>query len=240
MTSRQLLLIGSRYGILVPCSHIQIGNEQVPQSVSARNLGVIFDSGMTLEAHVTSVVSAAFYHIKTSGSIWNHLTQEAAVTLIHAHVTSRLDYCNALLYGLSDKILYKDQKKKKCCSKSCYRCKFEHIAPVLNNLHWLPVKFRINFKILLQTFNAYHGLAPSYLCNLIDKKLPTYNLRNYDDFLLVEPRTKLKTYGDRAFSKAAPFLWNSLPIDIRKSPNVTCFKQRLKTYLFKLAFTPVN
>ncbi len=103
----ELLLIGSHYGALVTCSHIQIRNEQVPPSVSPRNLGVIFGSGMTLEAHVNSVVSAAFYHIKNIGSIRNHLTQETAVTLVHAHVTSRLDYCNALTYGLSDKTLYK-------------------------------------------------------------------------------------------------------------------------------------
>ncbi len=236
----ELSLIGSRYGILVPCSHIQIGNEEVPPSVSAQNLSVIFDSGMTLEAHVNSVVSAAFYHFKNIGSIQNHQTQEAAVTLIHAHVTSRLDYCNALLYGLSDKILYKVQKGQNAAARVVTGTnKFEHITTVLNNLHWLLVKFRINFKILL-TVNAYHGLAPSYLCDLIDKKLPTYILRNYDDFLLVEPRTKLKTYGDRAFSKAAPFHWNPRHIHIRRSPNVACFKQRLKTYLFKLTFTPVN
>ncbi len=72
---------------------------EVPPSVSVRNLGVIFDSGMTLEAHVNSVVSAAFYHIKDIGSIRNHVTQEATVTLVHAHVTSRLDYCNVFLYN---------------------------------------------------------------------------------------------------------------------------------------------
>ncbi len=186
-------------------------------------------------------MGAAFYHIKNIGSIRNHLTQEATVTLVHAHVTSRLDYYNALLYDLSDKILYKVQKTQNTAPRVVTGTyKFEHIAPVLNNLHWLPVKFRINFKILLLTFKAYHGLAPSYLCDLIDKKLPTCSLRNYDDFLLVEPKTKFNTYGDRAFSKAAPFLWNPLPIDIHRSPNVACFKQRLKTYLFKLPFIPVN
>ncbi len=92
-------------------------------------------------------------------------------------------------------------------------------------LYWLPVKFRVNFKILQLTFKAYHGFAPSFLFDLIDMKLSTYSLRNYDDFLLVEPRTKLKMYGDRAFSKAAPFLWNPLPINIRNNQNVACFKQ---------------
>ncbi len=148
---------------------------------------------MTLEAHVNSVVSAAFYHIKNIGSIQNHLTQEATVTLVHAHVTSRLDYCNALLYGVSDKILYKVRKAQNDAARVVTGTnKKEHITPVLNNLHWLQVKFWTNFKILLLTFKAYHGLTFSYLCDLIDKNLPTYNLRNYDDFLFVEPRTKLK------------------------------------------------
>ncbi len=67
----------------------------------------------------------------------------------------------------------------------------ECITPVLNDLHSLPVKFRINVKILLLTFKAYHGFAPSYMCDLIDKGQPTYSLRNYNDFLLVEARTSL-------------------------------------------------
>ncbi len=78
------------------------------------------------------------------------------------------------------------------------------------------------------------------MCDLIDKKSPIYSLRDYGDFLFIEPRTKLKMYGERAFSKAAPLLLNLLPIDINRSPNVACFKQRLKMHLFKLAFTPVN
>ncbi len=148
----KLILIGSRYGALVPCSHLQIGNEQVPPSLSAQNLGVIYVNYMTLEAHINSVVSAAFYYIKNIGSIRNHLTQEATITLVHAHVTLRLDYCNALLYGLSDKILYKVQNAAARVVTGTN--KFENITPVLNNLHWLPVKFRINFKILLLSFKA--------------------------------------------------------------------------------------
>jgi hypothetical protein len=129
------------------------------------------------------------------------MTPEAAVTLIHAHVTSRLDYCNALLYGLPDKLLYKVKKAQNAAARVVTGTyKFEHITPVLNNLHWLPVKFRINFKVLLLTFKAYHGLAPSYLCDLIYKRQPTHSLRDYDEYLLVEPQTKLRTYGDRAFS----------------------------------------
>ncbi len=102
----------------------------------------------------------------------------------------------------------------------------ELITPFINDLHWLPVKSRIYLKLLLLTFKDYHGLAPLNLYYRIDKKLPSYSLRDYDDFLLVEPRTKIKMYGDKAFSKAAPFFWNPLPI-----PNVACFKERIKMYL---------
>ncbi len=168
----ELLLIGSSYGALVSCSHIQIGNDKVPHLYQLGTLVSSFDSGMTLEAHANSVMSAAFYHIKKTGSIRNHLTQEAAITLVHAHVTSRLDFCNTLLCDLSDKILYTVQKAQNAAARVVTgTIKFEHITPpVLNNLHWLLIKFRINFEILLLTFKEYHGLAPSYLCDLIDKK----------------------------------------------------------------------
>ncbi len=121
---------------------------------------------MRLEAHGKSVMSAVFYHIKNIGSIRNHLTQEVTVTLVHAHVTPRLDYCNTLLYGLSDKILYKVQKAQNAAARVVPGTgKFEHITPVLNDLHWLPVTFRINLKIILLMFKAFHWLASSYLCD---------------------------------------------------------------------------
>ncbi len=157
----ELLLIGSRYGSLVPCSHIQIGNEHVPPSVSARNLGVNFDSGMTLEAHANSIVSAAFYHLKNICSIPNHLTHEALVTQVHAHVISRLDYCNALLYGLSAKILYKVQTAQNAAARvGTGTNKIEHITRVLNNLYWLPVKFRIKFQNSSTNFQGISWACP--------------------------------------------------------------------------------
>ena len=233
----EFLLVGSRFRSMVPCSHIQIGDERVAPTTSAKSLGVIFDSGMTMEAHVNSVVRSAFYHIWRIGTIRDYLTHDAAVTLVHAYVSSRLDYCNTLLYGLPDKLIYKIQKAQNAAARlitGTYR--YDHITPILFELHWLPVKSRIIFKILLLTFKAYHRLAPVYICDLIAKRPSIHNLRHYDEFLLVNPWTKLKNYGDRAFSKAAPSLWNDLPYDLRSIQNVDCFKQRLKTHLFKLTY----
>ena len=116
--------------------------------------------------------------------------------------------------------------------------RYSHITPVLCSLHLLPVKFRINFKILLLTFKAIYGHAPGYLTDLIAiKEQPRYHLRSASGLKLKYPSLKLKkTLGDRAFSSAAPNLWNSLPLHIRLVDNFERFKTLLKTHLFKLAF----
>ena len=109
-----------------------------------------------------------------------------------------------------------------------------HITLVLYSLHWL----RIDFKILLFTFKAIYGHAPGYLIDLIAiKEQPRYNLRSASGLILKYPSLKLKkTLGDRAFSSAAPNLWNNLPLHIRLEDNFERFKSLLKTHLFRLAF----
>jgi len=86
-------------------------------------------------------------------------------------------------------------------------------------------------------FKVLHGLAPAYLEHLIEEKPPSrYHLRSDDKFLLAVPKTKCKTFGDRAFSKTGPDLWNHLPFNLRKTTDLQKFKKGLKTYLFNLAF----
>ena len=117
--------------------------------------------------------------------------------------------------------------------------KYCHVRPLLYNLHWLPVKFRIDFKILLLTYKAINGLAPFYLQELISlKEACKYKLRSDCDGLLLNPVKfkTLTTLGDRSFAAAAPQLWNSLPYLLRRSPSVASFKKTLKTFLFKKAF----
>ena len=120
----------------------------------------------------------------------------------------------------------------------CNVGRFDHISPSLKMLHWLPIKFRIQFKILLITFKAIHGLAPAYLIELITLRTQcTYNLRSTNELLLQPPRVKtLKTLGDRSFVAAAPALWNKLPRAVRHSQNVQTFKKALKTHLFRKAY----
>ena len=111
------------------------------------------------------------------------------------------------------------------------------MTPILINLHWLPVEFRITFKVLLLVYKALHGLAPSYISDLLNFKTYSRSLRSSSKEYLAVPRSRLKTYGDRAFSIAGPKLWKTyLNLEIRKCASVATFRQSLKTFLFKLAY----
>ena len=110
--------------------------------------------------------------------------------------------------------------------------KFDHITPILTELHWLPVRKRIQFKVLLLTFKALHDQSPGYISSLIEERKLRPGLRTSGLSLRV-PNTRLKTYGDRAFSAVDPRLWNSLPVILRRIDDLETFKADLKTYLFR-------
>ena len=112
-----------------------------------------------------------------------------------------------------------------------------HITPVLASLHRLPVKLRIDFKILFITYKALHGLAPAYVSELLSPYTTMRSVRSSNQNLLAVPRAKLKTKGDCAFAALAPRLWNNLPTSIRSAESVDCFKKHLKTYFFRMAFS---
>ncbi len=109
-------------------------------------------------------------------------------------------------------------------------------TPELIKLHRIPVKERISFKIVLITFKCLNNLAPKYLSDLISIHKPTRHLRSADSVLLDIPRIEQITYGGRAFSYAAPFLWNKLPAEIRTCQHLEKFKRLVKTHLFRTAF----
>ncbi len=158
----------------------------VNSSSSARNLGILFDSNLSFEKHVSSKLK---------------LVQNAA-----ARVLTRTR-------------------------------KYDHISPVLSTLHWLPIKHRIHFKILLITYKALNGLPPQYLSELLSHYSPPRPLRSQNSGHLIIPRISKSTAGGRSFSYLAPKLWNNLPNTVRKADILCQFKSRLKTHLFNLAYT---
>lgn len=188
---------------------------------------------------ITQTCKAAFFHIFNIRRIRKFLSFDTVQTLVNAFVISRLDYCNSILFGLPNTELQKLQRVQNTAARLiCNVNKFDHITPTLVKLHWLPVRYRINFKILLITFQVIHGLAPKYLSELLTCKTKCkYNTRSTGEILLQQPRIKtLRTLGDQSFTVAAPALWNNLPNVIRSTTSINSFKKLLKTYLFKIAF----
>ncbi len=114
--------------------------------------------------------------------------------------------------------------------------KFDRISPILTSLHWLPVKQRIEFKILVFVFKALHGLAPTYLSDLLRCHNPSRALRSGNLGVLSVRRLRLKHRGDRAFAIAGPKLWNSLLVSIRMVSSLSSFKSKLKTHFLSVGF----
>jgi hypothetical protein len=106
----------------------------------------------------------------------------------------------------------------------------------LKQLHWLPIRARIDFKILLITYKALNNQAPDYITELLDIYKPKRTLRSASQNLLAVPQSNTKTYGEKAFQVSAPKLWNSLPDYIRLSSSLGIFKDLVKTHLFRKYF----
>ena len=166
----------------------------------------------------------------------NLLSRGDTQKLVHAFVTSRLDYCNSLLSGSPQTVVKSLQLIQNAAARVLMKIKKrDHISPILASLHWLPVKSRIEFKILLLTYKALNGQAPSYIRDLIVPYVPNRALRSQSAGLLVVPRISKSRMGGRSFSYQAPLLWNQLPVLVREADTLSTFKARLKTFLFDKA-----
>uniref|UniRef100_A0A3Q2V4T4 Reverse transcriptase domain-containing protein n=1 Tax=Haplochromis burtoni TaxID=8153 RepID=A0A3Q2V4T4_HAPBU len=207
-------------------------------SLQVKNLGVIFDSELGFIPHVKHVTKIGFYHLKNIARVRPILSRANTEMLMHAFITSRIDYCNALLSGLPKKNISTLQLLQNSAARVLTKTRGRaHITPVLESLHWLPVCFRIDFKVLLLVFKCLNGLGPSYLSDLLLPYEPSRTLRSSGAGLLIVPKVRTHTHGEAGFQWYGPRLWNSLPEELRAAENVYVFKNRLKTHLFNLAFT---
>ena len=239
----EVMLIGTRQQLSkVNLDALTVGDTSVAIVNKARNLGDWFDSQLNFNVHITKTCSLSFCSLYKIRRIRKYLSYKSAQTLILALVIGRLDYCNSLLYmyGLPASYTNKLQRVQNAAVRLISNTtRFDHISPVLIDLHWLPVKYRIMFKLVVNIFKALHGSAPSYSHQLIRlKPQSNYNLRSNTKHLLLDlPNKTKKTTGDRAFFAAAPTLWNALPDELRALGSLKTFMARLKAHYFKLAFS---
>ena len=187
--------------------------------------------------HVNLICKSGFYHLRNIARIKKCLNYNALETIIHAFISSRMDYCNTLLAGVPECVTQKVQYLQNSAARLLSGTrKYDHITPVLKSLHWLPVRCHIDFKVLLLTHKTLHGKAPEYISDMLVFREARKSRSTGQNWLLV-PRTKRVTFGDRAFSVYAPKLWNTLPLSIRSVDNIDTFKSQIKTHLFKQYFT---
>ncbi len=157
-------------------------------STAVRNLGDIFDLDFSFNSHIKQISGTAFFHLRNTAKNRHILSQKDAEKLVHAFVTSRLDYCSSLSSGCPNKSLQTLQLMQNAAACVLTRTRIrDHITAVLASLHWLPVKYRIQFKILLLTYEALTDQAPSFLKELTVPYYPTRTLRSQDADLLVVP-----------------------------------------------------
>ena len=190
-----------------------------------KNLGFKLDRFLTMEPHVDAIVSHCYKLISDVGQNRHLLSDKDTELLMHAMVSSRIDYCNSLLLGVAKDVIYKLQKVQNAAARLvAKRRKRQSVRDVFRTLHWLRVDERIIFKLLILTFKCFHGTAPNSLSELI-------TIRNAENFLLNNVYLD-SSYGRRSFTYNAPRYWNALPFDIRSEVRLDHFKRLTKHLLF--------
>ena len=226
-TKTEFMYMASRWQIR-KCEEnlIRVGADMVERSAHVKLLDTWLDEHLLFEYHITQKCKNAMLSIYKIRNLRRYLSVEACQVLIHSLVSSHLDYCNSLLYGLPDCIIGKLQCVQNIAVKLLLNLgKRDSPQLAMYKLHWLRIRFRLEYKIALLMFRCHKGEAPKYLCELLDIDERTgisRSLRSYQEDVISYkiPFAKHETFAYRSFSVVGPRIWNGLHVDL------------LKTYLF--------
>ena len=224
----------------IPTTSVRVDSTSVQPVSVVRNLGVHLDADVTMRAHVTAVVRTCFATLRQIRSVRHCLARAALVSVIRALVLSKIDYCNSVLAGAAESLLRRLQSIMNSAARLIFQAgKYEHVAPLLHELHWLKMPERINFRLCVLTYRCLNGTASQYLSEAIHpvtNRVGRYRLRSSDTTTLIIPATRRSTLGDRSFPAAAVTAWNSLPARLRDVTSLSLFRRELKTFLFNESF----
>ena len=212
---------------------------------SVNDLGVLIDGRLSMCDHVQRVYRSSYYQLCQLRVIRNSFSTKTCAALVHAFVTSRLDYCSSLLAGINKELLNKLESVLRSAARLAMgKRKFDPITKDMRDiLHWLPVRQRIDFKLGVLVFKCLRGdapLSPFYLVESVSSVADQPNLRSHRSATrgdLVVPRTRTVKMGPRSFYVSGPTLWNSLPLELRSYElTLETFKAKLKSHLFRSAY----
>ena len=200
---------------------LRAANDIIVPVDTMRNLGITFDSAMTMKPCINNITRNCFYHLQCIRRIGRYLDDTTCAAVMQTLVISRLDYANSLLTVLPACTLRKLELVQNSAARLLTgTSRRADITPVLRELHWLPVARRITYKVLCLVHKAlYEILAPAYLRSLPCERGNERELRSSAATTLMVPRS-FRSYGDRAFGVYAPKMWNSLPLHLRNSTSL--------------------
>ena len=229
-----------------PITSIDLGDELSLDPVEkAKNLGFMFDHRMSLCDQINAVSQVCYLNLRNLKRIASRLCFDLRVQLVQSNILSMIDYCNSVYGGLTEKNLFKLQKIQNNAVRFIYGLygskRRTSITPLLKKLHFLPVKYRTQFKVSMLVFKCVNNLAPEYLTALISLREVNRRSSRLDDdyYRLKIPTPPRFTRTQAAFSYYSPSIWNGLPFELRCLTDITVFKKHLKTYYFNIAFEGV-
>lgn len=213
-----------------------IGTSYVQPAEYVRNLGFIFNRSLTIDNHLSYIKRTTFFHLRRICALRNCVSFGLMEILVHAFITSRLDFCNSLFYGSTQLNFKTLQSIFNAAAKAlCGVNRKTDSAPVLHQLHWLPILSRVKFKLAVIGFNIVHSKAPEYFQSIKVSKPVRYTRSSKTPLLssnLYLSKTRLLTYGDRSCFNSICAVFNSLPSDLRGISNFSTFKSKIKTHFF--------
>ena len=219
---------------------ITIDDTDIPFKQSVKNLGVTPDCHLTINTHVSNIAWTCYFELRLLASVCGFLTSADNATLVSAFALSRIDNCNSLLFGCTHDVASHLQRTQNNAARVILRLpSSSNITTQLKSLHWLPVKVRSIYKIACLCYHCHSSTAPSFVVAMLHRMpLHTRNTRSSSNTLtLLNRHSHSKTpHGDRSFSFASSFVWNSILNDVRCAPSLSSFKSRLKIYLFRSVY----
>lgn len=226
----------------LPCTPLRVGSHLVNPVSSVRDLGIYIDADLSGRTQVLKTTASCFAALRQLRTVRRCLPLTTYKTLIVSLVLSRLDYGNATLYGLPEYQFRRLQSVINAAARSIYNLRWsDHVTPALVELHWLSAVDRVNFKVATLVYRCLHDLAPPYLSSTLHRVAEVDCRRRLrssaDTDILLVPRSRLVTVGDRSFPVAGPRTWNFLPEAVRSASSLSSFKRQLKTFSFSRRYT---
>jgi hypothetical protein len=233
-TKTEIIIYGTKQQLSKKGLHqLNVGGVIVNCVDTVRDLGVWMDSSLSFDLHITKKCQIASHQLHNLRAIRKNLSKKSAEVLVHGLIHSHLDFCNGLFAELPNIQINRLQKIQNRAARIVTRTAYDaSVQPVLKSLHWLPVRARIMYKVIVLVFKSLKQTAPKYLSDMLNIQQSRYSLRSGDTLTLIVPRTRTKM-AERSFTVVGPKWWNQLPNELKDTTCEEIFRRKLKTHLFR-------